>query len=108
VQGKTVAWKGPDGTPYLLTQKNHSGTGRVFRRAPSYSQGQVLAVRWDGLTLLPAAEGPKLPGFMADLDVSSSAGRSVLYVAWVRSEGMLFPKWTTRIAAYGLPEGEKP
>ena len=106
VEGKTVSWAGSGGPPVLLLQKNQAAFGGVFDRAPSFSHGQLLAYRWDGLTMATMAEGPKIPGFLVDLDVapSGSGGGTTLYAALVQSEGTLFRKVQSRVIAYDLPQ----
>ena len=103
VQGRTVSWRGPDGTPYLVLYRNHASLGRIFQRVGGFSHGQMLMYRWDGLTLLPVAEGPKIPGMIADIDLYRADGRSILYAALVQTEGALFKKRRFRVLAYGLP-----
>ncbi|MBE0616775.1 MAG: VCBS repeat-containing protein [Proteobacteria bacterium] len=104
VQGKTVSWLGADGQPILLTARNHSSIGRILRRIASFSQGQLMAFRWDGLSLTTVAEGPKIPGYFPDLDLGPARpdGRTV-YVALVQTEGTLFQTLQSRIVAYDLP-----
>ncbi len=103
VQGRTVSWHGPDGTAYLVLYRNHASLGRLFQRVGGFSHGQVLMYRWDGLTLLPVAEGPKIPGMIADIDLLRLHGGSVLYAALVQTEGTLFKKRRFRVLAYTLP-----
>jgi len=106
VEGKTVSWTGADGNAVLFLQKNQATLGRIFKRIPSYSHGQLMAYRWDGLTLTTLAEGPKIPGHLVDLDTGSSAagGAATLYAALVQTEGTLFRKTQSRVVAYELPQ----
>ncbi len=103
VQGRTVSWPGPDGAPYLVLYRNYASLGRIFQRVSGFSHGQILMYRWDGLTLLPVAEGPKLPGMIADIDLYRAEGKSVLYAVLVQTEGALFKKRRFRVLAYALP-----
>ncbi len=103
VQGRTVLWRGPDGGPYLVLYRNHASLGRIFQRVGGFSHGQMLVYQWDGLTLLPVAEGPKIPGMIADIDLYRANGRSVLYAALVQTEGTLFKKRRFRVLAYSFP-----
>ncbi|MDW7711936.1 MAG: VCBS repeat-containing protein [Deferrisomatales bacterium] len=104
VQGRTLSWVGNDGRPVLLTARNQSSVGRILQRIASFSHGQLLALRWDGLTLTTVAEGPKIPGFIPDLDLGPQRpeGRTA-YVALVQTEGGLFRTMNTRLIAYDLP-----
>jgi len=104
VHGRSVSWVGQDGQPLILTPKNHSSIGRIFQRSASFSHGQLLAYRWDGLTLATVAEGPKIPGYFPDVDLGPARpdGRTV-YAALVQSEGTLFRTVTSRVVAYDLP-----
>lgn len=104
VQGKTVSWIGADGQPILLTARNQSSIGRFFQRVASFSHGQLLALRWDGLTLTTVAEGPKIPGFLPDLDLGPTRpGGRTAYTALVQTEGALVRATKTRVVAYDLP-----
>lgn len=106
VYGKTSVWRGPGGSSYLLLPRNHAGLTRFLGKTRVFSHGQVSALTWDGLTLVPVAEGPKLPGYIPDLDVGPSPGRaqaSTLYVALVQSQGAFFKNTSTLILSYDLP-----
>lgn len=106
IHGKTLCWEAPNGQHLLLTYRNYSSLSRIFTRATSYSHGQILAFRWDGLALLDVALGPKFRGFVADVAIASSSGgapQEFLYAALVESEGTLFKKETTKILVYQLP-----
>jgi hypothetical protein len=104
VQGKTVSWIGADGQPILLTARNQSSIGRFFQRVANFSHGQLVALRWDGLTLTTVAEGPKIPGFLPDLDLGPArAGSRTAYTALVQTEGALVRTTKTRVVAYDLP-----
>ncbi|MEW6487295.1 MAG: VCBS repeat-containing protein [Thermodesulfobacteriota bacterium] len=104
VQGKTVSWSGADGQPILLTARNQSSIGRFFQRVASFSHGQLLALRWDGLTLTTVAEGPKVPGFLPDLDLGPARpGGRTAYIALAQTEGALVRTTKTRVVAYDLP-----
>ncbi|MHB8763360.1 MAG: hypothetical protein ACYDA8_03310 [Deferrisomatales bacterium] len=108
VQGKSIGWTAPDGTPYLVSARNEGGLGRIFQRLANFSHGQLVGLRWDGLSLNLAAEGPKLPGFVPDLDLGASPGRpggQTLYAALVQTEGTIFRKTRSRLVAYDLPAG---
>ncbi len=104
VQGKSASWLGHDGQPVILAPKNHSSIGRIFQRIATFSHGQLQAFRWDGLTLTTVAEGPKIPGYLPDLDLGPARpdGRTV-YVALVQTEGTLFRTVKSRVVAYDLP-----
>lgn len=104
VQGKTVAWVGADGQTVFLSARNQSSIGRFLQRIASFSHGQLQAFRWDGLTLTTVAEGPKIPGFIPDLDLGPPRpeGRTA-YAALVQTEGGLLRTMKTRIVAYDLP-----
>jgi len=106
VEGKTQWCPDADGSPVLLLQKNQASLGRAFNRLASFSHGQLLAMRWDGLTLTDVAEGPKIPGYIVDLDVNRapSAQGTTLYAALVQTEGTLFRKVRSRVIAYDLPQ----
>lgn len=109
VQGKTVSWIGADGQPILLTARNQSSIGRFFQRVASFSHGQLLALRWDGLTLTTVAEGPKIPGFLPDLDLGPARpGGRTAYTALVQTEGALLRTTKTRVVAYDLPTSAAP
>lgn len=109
VQGKTVSWMGADGQPVLLTARNQSSIGRFFQRVASFSHGQLLALRWDGLTLTTVAEGPKIPGFIPDLDLGTARpGGRTAYAALVQTEGALVRTMKTRVVAYDLPASAAP
>ena len=105
VYGRTVGWKGPDGVSYLVVFKNYAPFGRVFQRAISFTHGQILMYRWDGLTLMDVVSGPKIPGMIPDIDLAPSgrAGGGTLYAVLVQSEGTLFKKYRFRVLAYDLP-----
>ncbi len=105
VYGRTVGWKGPDGVSYLVVFKNYSPFGRVFLRATSFTHGQILMYRWDGLTLIDVVSGPKIPGMIPDIDLATSgrAGGGTLYAVLVQTEGTLFKKYRFRVLAYDLP-----
>lgn len=105
IQGRTLWWKSPGEQHLLLTFKNNSSLSRIFTRSTSYSHGQIIALRWDGLALMTVAEGPKMRGFITDVATAPLASDHsiILYVAFVESEGTLFKKETTKIIAYELP-----
>jgi len=105
VEGKTVPWTGPDGATLLFFQRNQTTLGRIFNRIPSYSHGQLMVLRWDGLTMDTVAQGPKIPGYIVDLDTgpSPATGSVALYAALVQTEGALFKKVESRVIAYTLP-----
>jgi len=106
IQGRTLWWKAPDGQYLLLTFKNYSSLSRIFTRSTSYSHGQIIALRWGGLALATVAEGPKMRGFITDIamaPLASDHSKTMLYAAFVESEGTLFKKETTKIIAYELP-----
>lgn len=107
VQGKTVAWNAPDGATYVVTARNYASVSRIFQRIDAFSHGQLQALRWDGLTLATAGEGPKIPGYIPDLDMGPPAGSrtdgTTLYAALVQEEGTMQIKRQTRIVAYDLP-----
>jgi hypothetical protein len=105
VEGRTASWVGPDGNTVLWLQKNQATLGRLFNRIASFSHGQLMGYRWDGLTVTTVAEGPKIPGYIVDLDTGPSAagGGTTLYAALVQTEGALFRKVESRVVAYDLP-----
>ena len=112
IQGRTVSWKAPNGSTYLFLQKNFATVSRVFEQGISFSSGQILAFRWDGLTLLPAGEGPKIPNYITDIDIfpqtvpagsGDKSSHSVLYGVLVQKEGTIFTKKTSKLLAYDLP-----
>ncbi len=106
VQGKTVAWAGPDGVTRLVLYRNSGPAGRVFERIAAFGQGRLLVYRYDGLALVLDAQGPELPGFFPD--VATAPGpvrpdRTVLYAPLVRNKGTFVKKPETTLLAYDLP-----
>ncbi len=100
VHGRTLSRLSQGSTPEFVLFKNYGGISRVFRRIASFSYAQLLVWKWDGLTMVPVAEGPKVPGALVDLDWDpASPGRRV-YALLVRSEGTLFRKDRHRILVY--------
>ncbi len=103
VHGRTAVWHAPGGGALILTARNEAGSSRIFRRSAQYSHGQIVAWRWDGLSLIPAGESPKLPGYLPDLLLAPGPhGGQTLYAALVQSEGTVFPKTSTRLVAFDL------
>lgn len=105
IEGKSLAWRADDGTTHLILHKNHGTLARLFQKSATFTHGQLLSFRWDGLTLLPTGEGPKIPGFLADLDLSATPAqpsRRTLYAPLVQVEGMFSLTYTTRLLAMDL------
>jgi hypothetical protein len=110
VYGKTLGWRGPDGSDYTIVSNNHSAFSRYLSREFPITNGQILLFRWDGLTLLPIAESPKIPGYIPDAALGPSPGRPgarTVYLALVQAEGTFIKKMRTRILAYDLPGGRQ-
>jgi len=100
VHGRTLSRLSQGDAPEFVLFKNYGSLSRVFRRIASYSHAQLLVWKWDGLTMVPVAEGPKVPGALVDLDWDpASPGRRV-YALLVQSEGTLFRKDRHRILVY--------
>ena len=103
--GRTLGWRdSADGGYYFVYYRNHSSTGRLFKRIRAFTHGKLLAGRWDGLALLPVAEGPKLTGSIVDIVAAGPTGTrpETIYVALTDTEGVLRRRSTTRIVAYDL------
>ncbi len=106
VQGKTLGLDSGSGTSLIVYAKNQATLGRVFQRVASFSHGEIEVYRWDGLTMIPFARGPKLPGFFPDLDMGSnpaSPGQVTLYGPLVKKGGAFFGTMETTILALDLP-----
>ncbi|GAB4261253.1 MAG: VCBS repeat-containing protein [Deferrisomatales bacterium] len=110
VQGKTGVWSGPDGQVHLFLARNEATLSRVFRRSPAYSHAELVAWRWDGVSVTPEGTGPKLSGYVPDLDIAGTeaGAQAILYVPLVRVEGTLFKKYRTQLVAYDLPGHVEP
>ncbi|RMG85352.1 MAG: VCBS repeat-containing protein, partial [Candidatus Dadabacteria bacterium] len=89
--------------PQLVLFRNEGTLSRVFQRVAAFSHGQALLWKWDGLTLVPVAEGPKVPGAFVDIDWDPTAAGKRFYALLVQTEGTLFRKERHRLLAYDLP-----
>ncbi len=104
IAAHTVGYRAPWGEDFVLVHKNAGGIGRLFARLASFSNGRILAYRWDGLGLSDAAQGPKYSGFVADIGLAPAAGHgATLYVALVHEETGRNKGQMTRLVAYDLP-----
>lgn len=106
VQGKTLGLDSGAGSSLIVYAKNLATFGRVFQRLASFSHGEIEVHRWDGLTLVPVAKSPKLPGFFPDLDwgpTPATPGQVTLYGALVKKSGAFFGPMETTILALDLP-----
>jgi hypothetical protein len=105
IEGKTVTWKADDGTSHLILHKNYGTLARFFQHSATFTHGQLLAYHWDGLTLIPTGEGPKMPGFFADLDLVPTPGkpsRRTLYALLVQAQGLFSVTYSSRVLALDL------
>jgi hypothetical protein len=105
IAAHTVGYRAPGGQDYLFLHKNAGGIGRLFTRLTGFSNGRILAYRWDGFGVANTASSPKYSGFIADIGLAPSAdGRgATLFAALVREETGLGKTATTRLLAYDLP-----
>ncbi|HSH68947.1 MAG TPA: FG-GAP-like repeat-containing protein [Deferrisomatales bacterium] len=105
ISGKTVGYHAPSGEDFVLVHKNGGGIGRLFARVASFSNGRILAYRWDGVGLSNAAQSPKYSGFFADIGLAPAAAGhgATLYAALVSDKAGFNKGQLTRVVAYDLP-----
>ena len=94
-----------DGQFEVLTAKNHGSTGRVLETQRYFSKSHIVALRWDGLGLVPAWQTRQLSGRVQDFVVADfyNDGTTEILAAVISKEGaIIFTDARSTLIAFDL------
>ncbi|MDY6836410.1 MAG: VCBS repeat-containing protein [Thermodesulfobacteriota bacterium] len=58
-----------DGKQEVVVPSNEGQMGRLFAKLRSFSSGHMTSLAWNGLTLVPELQTPKLEGYISDFGI---------------------------------------
>jgi len=58
-----------DGEQEVVVPSNEGQLGRLFAKLRSFSSGHMTSLAWNGLTLVPELQTPKLEGYISDFGI---------------------------------------
>jgi hypothetical protein len=58
-----------DGKEEVVVPSNEGAMGRLFAKLRSFSAGHMVSLSWNGLTLVPELQTPKLEGYISDFGI---------------------------------------
>lgn len=94
-----------DGSNELIVNQNKSTTMGLTERFRSFSDGKVVALTWDGISLTPVWESRKLQGCLSSLQVTDmdNDGNPDLVVSLLQERGIsLIEKARSALVSYKL------
>ncbi|MBW1818499.1 MAG: VCBS repeat-containing protein, partial [Deltaproteobacteria bacterium] len=99
-----------DGKNEIIINQNKSSTYGLSERFNSFSEGKIVSLSWDGVSLQPNWESRKINGCLSDYKIKDldNDGRVDLVVAMLQKRGAtLVRKPRSLVVSYPLDLGQK-
>jgi hypothetical protein len=97
-----------DGRNEIIINQNRSSTGDFTERFKAYSDGKIVSLSWNGLSLNANWESQKLNGTLSDYQIKDldHDGRADLVVAMLKQRGAPFRDAKSAVVSYKLTAGK--
>jgi len=94
-----------DGKQEVVVPSNEGKMGRLFAKLRGFSSGHMASLSWNGLTLVPELQTPKLEGYISDFGIGDfdHDGKDEVVVAHVGKGRILaFGRASSSIISYEI------
>jgi TolB-like protein len=95
-----------DGKQDVIVASNQGSLGRLLASYRRFESGQIVSLLWNGLSLGPNRQTPKISGHISDCAIGDfdHDGRDEVVVAQVGRQGKLIKRARSSIIGYELPQ----